>query len=314
MTPPLPVGEEVTSDGFVAVTSGTRSACEEAGLVLAARGIPYVLDPGGTGEQRPPTCVLFVAQTVAAAAREELARYAAERPAPVARAAVPSLRLFPRRAAVLGAVVYALILFGVALLEGQRAFGIDWVRAGALDTRVRGEWWRAVTALTLHAGPEHLFGNSLFGAAIGVLAARLFGVGMAWAGILAAGVLGNGLDALFAPPAYGALGASTAVFGGLGLLSGFTWRTGAVPVEERWLRRGAPLVAGIGLLAMFGAGAPQVDVFGHLFGFASGVAVGRAYAPLAQRPLRDVRLQMTAAGVCLAAVACAWVIAINSSA
>ena len=45
---------------------------------------------------------------------------------------------------------------------------------------VRGEWWRAFTALTLHADAGHLMANLLFGVLFAYPAAQLVGVGVAW--------------------------------------------------------------------------------------------------------------------------------------
>ena len=93
-----------------------------------------------------------------------------------------------------------------------------------------GQWWRAVTALTLHVDHGHLLGNLLAGIVIGIVAAQLLGQGLAWLAILLAGALGNLIAALLRGPDYGAIGASTAVFGALGIVSAFTR-------QRRWLER-----------------------------------------------------------------------------
>ncbi len=263
-------------DPGVVAFRGTRAACDEFALVLAARGLPYELRFDGDGWD------LRVAADDGDVAREELARYAAEQAGAIgaARAMPQAPRvLFPAGQALAGAVAYVGLLLGVAFLAGIEAGGLDWYSAGELESGARREWWRAVTALTLHAGPEHLVGNLLFGTWVGVLASRLFGAGLAWAGILAAGSAGNLLAMLVAPADHRALGASTAVFGGLGLLSGFGWLSGWAP-EERWWSRATPLVSGVSLLALLGAGTEHVDVLGHLLGFASGVVLGIAYVPV----------------------------------
>ena len=41
-----------------------------------------------------------------------------------------------------------------------------------------GEWWRAVTALTLHGGLSHIAGNLVFGVMFAVLASHSLGVGL----------------------------------------------------------------------------------------------------------------------------------------
>ena len=105
----------------------------------------------------------------------------------------------------------------------------------------RGEWWRAVTALTLHLDQAHLLGNLLFGVAIGFLAGRAFGPGIAWASILAAAAVANYADMLISPSTHRAVGASTAVFAALGLLVGFAWRHG-LTLRERFNYAYAPAV------------------------------------------------------------------------
>jgi len=49
-----------------------------------------------------------------------------------------------------------------------------------------GEFWRAVTALTLHLDVGHLLANLGFGTVFGLLAGQLLGAGVAWATVLAA--------------------------------------------------------------------------------------------------------------------------------
>jgi membrane associated rhomboid family serine protease len=75
-----------------------------------------------------------------------------------------------------------------------------------------GEWWRAVTALTLHADAPHVGGNAV---AIGVLMTAVcwhLGPGLgAWL-LLLAGAAGNLLTAAVHGGGHSSVGASTAVF------------------------------------------------------------------------------------------------------
>jgi rhomboid protease GluP len=164
------------------------------------------------------------------------------------------------------------ICFAVARRE---AFATDWVAVGAARAGaiVAGEWWRTVTALTLHGGFEHLLGNIVFGMMFGVLLSQLVGTGVAWLTIGLAGALGNGLNALLQDAAHTAVGASTAVFGGLGALSGYAMRAGL----RGWrpgLRRWSPVAGGIMLLAWVGFGGERTDVGAHVAGFAAGLCIG----------------------------------------
>src|SRR5262249_7517851 len=81
-----------------------------------------------------------------------------------------------------------------------------------------GEGWRLVTALTLHADVRHLLANLVVGTlAFGAVCGYL-GPGVGLLGTLAVGALGNLFSVWIHSPDYAALGASTAIFGILGLL------------------------------------------------------------------------------------------------
>src|SRR4029434_3541962 len=110
----------------------------------------------------------------------------------------------------------------------DNTLSLDWFGAGRLQAGgvVGGEWWRAVTALTVHVEIDHLLGNLAFGAFFGYFAGRYLGVGVGWLAIVVAAALANGFDALLQPSAHRSIGASTAVFAALGMLTAYTWRRG----------------------------------------------------------------------------------------
>ena len=106
------------------------------------------------------------------------------------------------------------------------------------------------------------------------------------------------------------MGASTAVFAALGLLAGLAWRQRLTLRERRWYRW-APLIAGICLLTLLGAGNAHVDVLGHALGFLFGVGVGWIYARAEIPRNRGRRLQLvTGAGAALL-VGAAWLLALR---
>ncbi len=111
---------------------------------------------------------------------------------------------------------------GRCLCAGIDAFGFDWLEGGALNGAIPAthEWWRVVTALTLHADVGHLLSNLAFGAVFGFLASRALG-GRRRVGQYSCfgAMMGNGLDAMVMPTEQRSLGASTAVFAALGILS-----------------------------------------------------------------------------------------------
>jgi membrane associated rhomboid family serine protease len=248
-----------------------RNACEERRFVLHAVGLESQVVWLG----RAWALVVPVEQQDAAQA--QLVQYERENP-PRRRPAEPEPL---HRGAWFGSVVYAAVLLGVGYLAGALALGTDWLDAGALvagPTRA-GEYWRAVTALTLHLDIGHLLANLGFGAAFGLLAGQLLGVGVAWGTVLAAASAANLANAFLQPATHSSVGASTAVFATLGMLAAYSWRTRR-DASDRWAYRWAPLVAGVILLGFTGAGGERTDVLAHLTGFAMGALAGVAHAML----------------------------------
>jgi len=237
--------------------------CEERLLVLEARGI------GARIAYLGDYYAILVAPEQAQAARAELAHYAAENQ-PRRRARPPVLHA----GAAAGALGYVALLVAVAAASTHGIFGRDWYGAGILDgTRVRAhEWWRAATALTLHADLAHLAANLGFGLLFGIPVSRVLGPGLGWAAIAAAGFIADLIDGLWLPPGQAALGASTAVFAALGLLAS---RGRAVLGTGRGRAyRAAGLVAALVLLAFLGTGDVHTDILGHALGFVAGLALG----------------------------------------
>jgi rhomboid protease GluP len=295
----------------VTVYRGSRIACDELGLMFEATSLPYTLVEDGAA------WALHVAPEFAARAQDEMQRYAAERRLFAARRRHRSdlQARKPFGGAMAGAAGYALVLMMVAYGVGDSPFSVDWVAAGALQAPPHGqhlEWWRALTALTLHQTPDHLLSNLVFGAAGGVLCTRLFGFGIGWLGILISGVLANLVEMSIAPAGYSAIGASTTVFGSVGLLSGYAWRQ-RLTLRERWLYRWTPLMGGISLLALLGAGGEHVDVLGHLLGFLTGVLLGWGYALAGVPRNRRAAPQNLAAGVGAALIVVAWWAALRAA-
>lgn len=217
-----------------------------------------------------------------------------------------------------GALVYALVLAIFHPIGQSGLFGLNWWDPGKVDAaRIRsGEIWRTATALTLHGDIAHLAANLVFGIGFGVLASHTLGAGLAWLATIVAGMLGNYANAWLADPSHTAIGASTAVFATLGLMSMYEWVRRS-DLGLRQLRRAAPLIAGAVLLGFLGAGGGSesgpnnIDVGAHVLGFLAGglvgFALGRLRAPSRLGPKGQVR-----AGVLgLALLATAWMAALS---
>jgi rhomboid protease GluP len=285
---------------FALVFRGSKLLCHEYSLVLEARGIEHET------EEEEGSWILSVPVGIQHRAYEELSRYSVERSV---KRSIPEA-VQTHSGAAIGVFLYVLILLLIAYCTGNTTFGADWLSLGSLDAGARGEWWRAVTALTLHLDQEHLLGNVLFGAVAGMAASRLLGPGVAWASILGAAALANYAEILITPITHRAVGASTAVFAALGLLSGMAWRQRLTQRERLWYRW-APLIAGICLLTLLGAGTAHVDVLGHGLGFLFGLAVGWVHVRSGVANIRNPRLQATTGLGAVLAVCVAWIFALS---
>jgi rhomboid protease GluP len=287
------------------VFRGSKALCHEFSLVLEARGIEHEVQTAGIADTGG-AWILMVPPSLAHRAYDEISRYSAERSVP--RSTLVVTEPFP--GAAIGAIGYVLILVLTAYCTGIGLFGVDWLSAGALDAGAGREWWRALTALTLHLDQEHLLGNLLFGVLAGIAAGRLLGPGVAWASILGAAAIANYAEALIAPVAHRAVGASTAVFAALGLLAGLAWRQQLTQRQRRWYRW-SPLVAGVCLLTLLGAGDAHVDVLGHALGFIFGVGTGWCYAHAGLPRNRGRPLQIATGAAAALLMCAAWIFALR---
>lgn len=284
-------------------------------LVLQSMGLPHaVVDvEGGT--------VIVVRSELATRARDEIVRYDRENQGwpPRERA------LAPVSQGIHAAIVFGGLMVLAYLLQHGRLYGLDWTELGRADAAAirAGEWWRALTALTLHADLPHVAGNVVFGAVFGVVLAHGIGVGATWWAFLVTGGLGNVVNALTQAPSHRSIGASTAVFGLLGVQVTFEWMRRHELRYPGW-RRFAPIVMGLGLWAWLGTGGAsiddprnvdrvleRVDVLAHVWGFLVGAVLGVVFARMRDglrlAPWKQAVLSATAA---LALVA-AWAVALT---
>lgn len=271
--------------------------------VLAAAGFDYRLS------REDGAWVIHLPSDQSSAALGEIdeyeiseALYAAPRP----RKPSSAFRFSHEIYTTLWAVVF---VGGCFIIFGPAAHGTAAVRAGAADAGLicRGEWWRTVTALTLHADAAHLLGN-LFGLVfLGYLVARIMGPGLGWFLVLAAGGAGNAAIAALVSPHHVSVGASTAVFGALGILVGFSGTQMAfLPRHERrvWREELFPLGAGLSLLAMWGAN-PGTDMAAHLAGFVAGLVLPIPFSVREYHWMKG-RVQRVLEWACAAVLVGAW--------
>jgi rhomboid protease GluP len=279
--------------------AGRRQA-EQYALVLTAMGIQSSITPQGK------LMALNVAPEDAAKANAELAAYDREN-----REGPPEKeRLFPGLPRIEVAMVYWVVLLFFFAAARNDAFSFDWLGEGAVQSglMLKGEWWRAVTALCLHASGAHLLANLVFGTVFLMLLSQVTGAGVAALATIIAGAAGNVLSALVQSSAHTSIGASTAIFASLGLLAAL----GQVSRRDRAfaaLRNWTPVAGGFALLAFLGFSGENTDVLAHVLGFGSGLAAGWLLARWDRDWTVDRGLQWKCASAAIAVVAFAWVAA-----
>lgn len=208
------------------------------------------------------------------------------------------------------AVAYALALALLAFHLGLDVSGRyeDLVMAGVNHaSRVAGgDFFRLVTSLTLHSDISHVLGNTFFGGFFLAYVAGRLGVGFGALAFVVTGTLGNLANDLYYGFDHHSMGASTGVFGLVGVLSGLAaWRRHqiATPGRGAWVAFGA----GLGIVAMLGSGGPRVDVSAHIFGMIVGAFAGLVIAiPLASRPPPGQPAQFAALILAIAIVVGSW--------
>lgn len=237
-------------------------------LTLEARQVPYRLEALGNDWQ------LLVPPAALNLALEELRQFEEKNknwPPPLPPAAPETENL----------LITLSVLFLVAIFHNLTQLDLDyfnltssdWISRGNADAGAlrNGEWWRAVTALTLHADGLHLLGNLAIGGFFIAFLCRSLGSGLAWSLLLASGTLGNLLNAWVQSPRHHSVGASTTVFGAVGLLAAINLLDDRQHLRHRWY---LPLAAALALLALLGSEGENTDIGAHLFGFAFGIALG----------------------------------------
>lgn len=291
-------------------------------LVLTARHIP-----NRTRQSRDPAGghAVLVQPWFADRAVEEIRLYRAENAPGSLPVRLADLRpvsgLEPTIAAMGMLILFHLLTRRV--YPGMGWFPQRWVDQGSANAAriLDGEWWRAVTALTLHGDGAHVLGNAVIGGVFVWLVSRRMGAGLAWLLTMLAGVLGNLINSVVLGPPHDAIGFSTGSFGAAGILAGMApfaiagglhgVGSGSLPRRIYGLVRSAliPVGAGLGLLAMLGSG-QDTDLGAHLFGFVVGVVLGLGAGGVVSRlGLPGKRVDAALYGVALALPVAAWLVA-----
>lgn len=176
---------------------------------------------------------------------------------------------------------------------------------------VHGQIWRAVTALTLHGDALHIAGNALSGTIFLGAVNRRLGDGRGTWAVLLSGIVGNIANAFWHRSGHLSIGASTAIFGAVGILAATQMAVDRRAVQRSFWDKVAPIVGGIALLGMLGA-SPHADLLAHLFGLIAGIVIGFSFAwrRKGAAPISSAR-QKTYGLLALAVVAGSWALAVS---
>jgi len=253
-----------------------RRRIDEWATVLAASGIPHWL------RGRLDGWALIVAARDADAARETLDAYDWENRPETTKAHPASVE--PVRGTAGVGIAVGLLLIGFFAVTGPRATRSAWFERGGADAEriVAGEWWRTVTALTLHADAPHVVSNAAVSAVLVGAVSYQLGPGVGLWLILLAGIGGNALTAIVHGSHYDSVGASTALFGAIGILAAtqVVARGQLSIARKRWI----VVAASLALLALLGT-SPGADLLAHLFGLLVGGCLGVVAALVRHWPL-----------------------------
>lgn len=278
------------------------SEARERGLVVSAMELPHWIQREGN------VFILRVEEPSRDAVLRELEKFEAEYRD---RATTPSAPDVTGTVGTLSLFLVAWLMSALWLV--QNLLPESWTEAGAaISVKIvgRGEWWRAVTALTLHGDVAHLAANLAAGLLFAAFVTAQLGSGLAWLAIVLSGTIGNLLNALlYARETHVSIGASTAVFGALGLLVAAEFVARArFAATRRWWHLVLPLGAGLALLAYLGVGDEQkhIDYMAHLCGFVAGLGLGAALCALRVRDRVGPTVQRLAGLGAFALLAFAW--------
>lgn len=244
----------------------SREEADELATVLAAAGIAHRLEPRKGGVS------LKVREHERDRAEAELSAFAIENPPGEEEEAPPPPPPLRSRGGVIAAASVA--AFYLLLGATSQTPGLATARGALSRAIMEGELSRTVTALFLHVDFLHLIGNMAGFLVFGTAVCSAAGAGAGIFLMLISGIAGNLANAWFHGPGHLSVGASTAVFGAVGILTGtaFLHRRNE---PKAWL---AP-AAGVVFIALLG-NSERADFFAHAWGFAAGLALGLGWGRL----------------------------------
>jgi rhomboid protease GluP len=300
---PEPVDPELSESSSARVEiarDGQKRPVLDASLALASEGVRHWIEFNGDD------FLLTVDPADAARAHKVLQQYNREN---------EGYRVVDPEVAPFDLYLSPALHLAIPALFSFWAASVPWGRwmeqqGGAAAARIlhgglfHGEWWRTLTATTLHADSEHFLGNMLSGYFIFNLLRRRCGPGTSMLLLTLAAMLTNWTVAAISPPHYFSIGFSTVVFAGLGLLAGIETRFFPQGLRPG-LRNITPLLGAFFLAVMTGLGEDS-DIRAHFIGFGFGAAFSPAVFWLARLRFETARWQIGSILAVYALYALAW--------
>ena len=273
----------------------TKEQADTFGLVLLSSGIEHEIRQGGRG------WALWVAEDASKRADSLLQTYLDENKDFKTSQESPLTGYGKTWSGGWGILV--LLICHIAVSLGQDTGAFHRLYGSSASHVVSGEWYRSATALLLHADSLHLAGNIIGMAVFATGVCSVTGWGVGWFLILASGISGNLINAHVYGYGHNSIGASTAVFGALGLLSAYQFLKKIQTPDTRFQAL-LPLGAGLALLAFLGSSS-HTDIMAHLFGFLSGALMGFVYYGVVPYPF-GWRIQAGALAGVILVLGVAW--------
>lgn len=243
------------------VSEGMFSQIRDESLVLLSQGIPHRIERSELGPFQ-----IFVENDKRRQAAFQLRIYHRENP-PHKEAPPLPLTASLHPIWVLAVPVTCTLLQFSGFIKQMEYAGI-----ADADKILHGEWWRTVTAMTLHGDSHHLAGNLVSGYIVLNLLHYRIPLAKLAPFIACGAAIANFAVAFTVKENFKSLGFSSFVFATIGCLAVIEFRL--MPRESRgMLRRFAPLCGATSLAVFLGLG-EHADILGHLYGFIIGLFCG----------------------------------------
>lgn len=253
--------EEELEPTEIRISEGGYKQIRDESLVLLSQGISHRLEHSPDGPFQ-----IFVELDDQKRARFQIRLYHRENPPREPTEPLPLKASLQPIWVLLVPAAVTLVQFS-GFIPGIESEGLS-----DADKVMNGQWWRCITALTLHGDSRHLGGNLLTGYLVLSMMSYRISLAKVVPFLAVSSALANFCVAATVHTDFRSLGFSTFVFAAIGALSVMEFRL--MPKESHGLlRRFAPLCGAASLATFVGIG-EHADILAHLYGFIAGLLCG----------------------------------------